>query len=48
MGLPAWAIGLIALAATALELISRRGLDNLTLPLGVFLLSTLLMLKTGA
>ena len=48
MGLPAWAIGLIALAAAALELISRRGLDNLTLPLGVFLLSTLLMLKTGA
>ena len=39
---------LIALAATALELVSPRGLDNLTLPLGVFLLSTLLMLKTGA
>ena len=33
-------------AAAALELVSRRGLDNLTLPLGVFLLSTLLMLKT--
>ncbi len=48
MGLPAWAIGLIALAAAALELIGSRGLDNLTLPLGVFLLSTLLMLKTGA
>ena len=48
MGLPAWAVGLIALAAAALELIGRRGLDNLTLPLGVFLLSTLLMLKTGA
>ena len=48
MGLPFWAMGLIALAAAALELVSRRGLDNLTLPLGVFLLSTLLMLKTGA
>ncbi len=48
MGLPAWAIALIALAAAALELIGSRGLDNLTLPLGVFLLSTLLMLKTGA
>ncbi len=48
MGLPVWAIALIALAAAALELIGSRGLDNLTLPLGVFLLSTLLMLKTGA
>ena len=48
MGLPVWAIGLIALAGAALELVGRRGLDNLTLPLGVFLLSTLLMLKTGA
>ncbi len=48
MGLPFWATALIALAATALELVSPRGLDNLTLPLGVFLLSTLLMLKTGA
>ena len=48
MGLPVWAIALIALAAAALELIGSRGFDNLTLPLGVFLLSTLLMLKTGA
>ena len=48
MGLPAWAVGVIALAAALLELIGRRGLDNLTLPLGVFLLSTLLMLKAGA
>jgi len=48
MGLPFWATLVIALAATALELVSPRGLDNLTLPLGVFLLSTLLMLKTGA
>ena len=48
MGLPVWAVGVIALAAAALELIGSRGLDNLTLPLGVFLLSTLLMLKTGA
>ncbi len=48
MHLPFWAELLIALAAAALELVSGRGLDNLTLPLGVFLLSTLLMLKTGA
>lgn len=47
MGLPFWALGCIALLGAALELISPRGLDNLTLPLGVFLLSTLLMLKTG-
>ena len=46
MGLPAWALFVLALAAAALELIGSRGLDNLTLPLGVFLLSTLLMLKT--
>ena len=48
LGLPLWGIGCIALAAAALELIGSRGLDNLTLPLGVFLLSTLLTLKTGA
>ena len=48
MGLPFWAALLIALAGAALELVSPRGLDNLTLPLGVFLLSTLLMLKAGA
>lgn len=48
MGLPFWALCLIALAAAALELVSGRGLDNLSLPLGVFLISTLLMLKTGA
>jgi phytol kinase len=48
MGLPVWAFPLLALAATALELVGARGLDNLTLPLGVFLLSTLLMLKAGA
>ena len=48
MGLPFWALGLLAVAAAALELVSSRGLDNLTLPLGVFLLSTLLMLKAGA
>ena len=48
MGLPVWALALIALAAAALELVSSRGLDNLTLPLGVFLLSTLLLLKAGA
>ncbi len=48
MGLPFWAMGLFALAAAVLELVGSRGLDNLTLPLGVFLLSTLLMLKTGA
>ena len=47
MGLPLWALGLIALTAAVLELISRHGVDNLTLPLGVFLLSTLLMLKSG-
>ena len=48
MGLPFWAALLIALAGAALELVSPRGLDNLSLPLGVFLLSTLLMLKAGA
>lgn len=48
MGLPFWSMLVIALAATVLELVSPRGIDNLTLPLGVFLLSTLLMLKTGA
>ncbi len=48
MDLPAWALPLIAVAAAALELVGSRGLDNLTLPLGVFLLSTLLMLKAGA
>ncbi len=48
MGLPVWAVFLIALAASALELVGSRGFDNLTLPLGVFLLTTLLMLKTGA
>ena len=47
VGLPFWAMLVIALAATGLELVSPRGLDNLTLPLGVFLLSTLLTLKTG-
>lgn len=47
MGLPFWAMALIALFAAALELVSPRGLDNLTLPLGVFLLSTLLALKAG-
>ena len=48
MGLPVWCFPLLALAATALELVSGRGLDNLTLPLGVFLLSTWLLLKAGA
>ena len=48
MNLPFWAELCIALAAAVLELLSGRGLDNLTLPLGVFLLSTLLMLKAGA
>ena len=48
MGLPFWAMLLVALAAAGLELVGSRGLDNLTLPLGVFLLSTLLMLKAGA
>ena len=48
MGLPFWTLPVIALVATALELVSGRGLDNLTLPLGIFLTSTLLMLKTGA
>ena len=48
MGLPLWAPLCIALAAAALELIGSRGLDNLTVPLGVFLLSTLLTLKAGA
>lgn len=48
MHLPFWAMLLIALAGAALELVSPRGLDNLSLPLGVFLLSTLLMLKAGA
>ena len=48
MGLPFWGALCVALAAAALELVGSRGLDNLTLPLGVFLLSTLLMLKTGA
>ena len=46
MGLPVWALLALALAAAVLELIGSRGLDNLTLPLGIFLLSTLLMLKT--
>ena len=48
MGMPLWAPLVIAVVATVLELVSGRGLDNLFLPLGVFLLSTLLMLKTGA
>ena len=46
MSLPFWALLCIAAAGAALELISSRGLDNLTLPLGIFLLTTLLMLKT--
>ncbi len=48
MGLPVWALGCLALAAAALELMGRRGLDNLTLPLGVFVLSALLTLRTDA
>ena len=48
MGLPFWSALVLALAAAALELVSSRGLDNLTLPLGIFLLSTLLMLRAGA
>jgi len=36
-------MALIAAAATVLEMIGLRGFDNLTLPLGVFLLSGLLL-----
>ncbi len=48
LGLPFWMLLLLALAGTALELVGARGFDNLTLPLGIFLLSTLLTLKAGA
>ena len=48
MGLPWWTMPLMALIGAALELVSPRGLDNLTLPLGIFLLSTALTLWTGA
>ena len=48
LALPFRALLVLAAAATALELVGLRGLDNLTLPLGVFLLSALLTLKAGA
>lgn len=43
LGLTLWQIPLIALAAVGLELIGLRGLDNLTLPLGVFFLTAVSM-----
>jgi len=48
LGLGFGALLILAAAATALELVGMRGLDNLTLPLGVFLIATALLLKAGA
>ena len=44
MTLAGWEILVTALAAVALELVGVKGLDNLTLPLGVFLLSFFFLL----
>ena len=43
--LPFWKALVIALGAVACELVGMKGLDNLTLPLGVFLLTLLFTLR---
>ncbi|MBR2467146.1 MAG: DUF92 domain-containing protein [Clostridia bacterium] len=48
LGIPLWGLVSLALTGAVLELVTGAGLDNVTLPLGTFLLSYLLIFRSAA
>lgn len=47
LGMPFWCLVSLAFMGAALELVTGAGLDNITLPIGTFLLSYLLIFKSA-